>query len=145
MALDAVLRKFKGESVTPVTPVILPDVTPEATCLLAVTPVTCVTPENREHKHGLTLAELKEAAGEDWPDIEHDSKAMEAMAKALKLQRMRERGEIPPHYTATTICKHFGPVPIFPGCPETVLGCPWCFNRMKGLPVPNRREGYEKS
>ncbi len=86
-------------------------------------------------RHGLTLAELKEAAGEDWPDIEHDSKAMEAMAKALQLQRMRERGEVPAHYTATTTCARCGMVPIFPGCPEAVLCCPWCFNRVKGLPI----------
>ncbi len=86
--------------------------------------------------HGLTLAELKEAAGEDWPDIEHDSKAMEALGHAIQTRRMREHGEVPAHYTATTLCARCGPVPIFPGCPETVLGCPWCFNRVQGLPVP---------
>ncbi len=134
MALDAVLRKFKGESVTPVTLVILPDVTPEAACLLAVTPVTCVTPENREHKHGLTVDDLRELAGEDWPELERDPDLFAAFAHAIQTRRMREHGEVPAHYTATTTCKHCGPVPIFPGCPETVLGCPWCFNRVKGLP-----------
>ncbi len=60
----------------------------------------------------------------------------EAMAHAIQTRRMRERGEVPAHYTATTTCKHCGPVPIFPGVPATVLGCPWCFNRVQGLPVP---------
>jgi len=61
MALDAVLRKFKGESVTPVTPVTLPDVTPETPCLLAVTPVTCVTPENDDGEPlDYTMADIEE-------------------------------------------------------------------------------------
>ncbi len=47
---------------------------------------------------------------------------------------MRERGEVPSNYTSTTICRHCrGPVPIYPGMAERVLGCPWCFNREKGL------------
>lgn len=41
MALDAILRMFREESVTPDT---LPGVSPKPACLLAVTPVTCVTP-----------------------------------------------------------------------------------------------------
>lgn len=94
-----------------------------------------------ERYHGLTLAELKEGSGEDWQDIEHDSKALEAMAHAIQTRRMRERGEIPPHYTSTTHCKHCGPVPIFPGGADTVLGCPCCFNRVKGLPVPAKGTG----
>lgn len=49
---------------------------------------------------------------------------------------MRERGEIPTHYTTETTCRHCGVVPIWEGCPPDVLGCPWCFNRHKGLPIP---------
>ena len=26
--------------------------------------------------------------------------------------------------------------PIFDGLPNKVAACPWCFNRIKGLPVP---------
>jgi hypothetical protein len=54
----------------------------------------------------------------------------------LGIMAIRERGEVPDHYTATTTCKHCGPVSIWAGCPPAVLGCPWCFNRMKGLPIP---------
>ncbi len=52
---------------------------------------------------------------------------------------MRLRGIIPDHYTATTECKHCGPVPIWEGCPPEVEGCPWCFNRLKGLHIPRTR------
>lgn len=53
---------------------------------------------------------------------------------------MREKGRAPDHYTARTECKHCGPVPIFAGCPPEVDGCPWCFNRIKGLPIPRAIE-----
>jgi hypothetical protein len=43
---------------------------------------------------------------------------------------------VPGHYTATVECNHCGTVPIFPGLPATVAGCPWCLNRVRGLPVP---------
>ncbi len=49
---------------------------------------------------------------------------------------MRERGEVPSNYTSTIVCARRGPVPIFPRVAERVLGCPWCFNRAKGLSVP---------
>ncbi len=65
----------------------------------------------------------------------------EAFAHAMQTRRMRERGEVPPHYTSTTICRHCGPVPIFEGVPDRVDGCPWCFNRVQGLPVPTKGTG----
>ena len=60
----------------------------------------------------------------------------QALIRAIQTRRMRERGEVPPHYTEVTVCAHCGPVPIFPGVTERVLGCPWCFNRMRSLPIP---------
>jgi hypothetical protein len=53
-----------------------------------------------------------------------------------QIRLARLKGEIPDCYTATTTCKHCGPVPIFEGFGPEVLGCPWCFNRRKGLPIP---------
>ena len=53
---------------------------------------------------------------------------------------MREKGICPDHYTAKTECKNCGSVPIWSGCPLKVSGCPWCFNRHKGLPMPNAGE-----
>lgn len=86
--------------------------------------------------HGLTVGDLQEAAGPDWSEAQIDRSLLEALAEAVATRRMRERGEIPPHYTATTNCRHCGPVPIFPGVADQVEGCPWCLNRAAGRPVP---------
>ena len=55
----------------------------------------------------------------------------------VAIVEMRERGIVPDHYTAKTDCSGCGTVPIFEGVPERVSGCPWCFNRLKGLPMPS--------
>lgn len=80
--------------------------------------------------------ELRQAAGKDWPELAANPVLLECFAHMVAIRKMRERGEVPPSYTATTICAHCGPVPIFPGVAEKVLGCPWCFNRVAGRPVP---------
>jgi len=63
-------------------------------------------------------------------------KQWEAYMELLSDIDMRRRGVIPPSWTATTDCQHCGVVPIFEGCAPTVHGCPWCFNRVQGLPAP---------
>ena len=88
-------------------------------------------------RYGLTLAEIQDTAGPDWPEVETDPALFETVARSVVARRMRERGEVPAHYTAKTVCKHCGPVPIFEGTPERVEGCPWCFNRAAGQSVTN--------
>ena len=83
-----------------------------------------------------SLQEIKRKAGPDWDEIANDPAQLNAFAELLMIGQMRERGEIPAHYTSTTKCKHCGPVPIWDGCPPEVEGCPWCFNRHQGLPIP---------
>ena len=90
--------------------------------------------------HDLTVADLQQAAGLDWAEIENDAATLEASANSIQIRRMRERGEIPAHYTAITICRHCGPVPIFPGVAERVAECVWCFRRMQGLSIPRLRK-----
>ncbi|MCZ6759358.1 MAG: hypothetical protein O7D29_03145 [Gemmatimonadetes bacterium] len=90
--------------------------------------------------HGLTLADLEQAAGSEWLGINDDPTTLEALARAIQIRRMREHGEIPPHYTATTTCRHCGEVPIFEGAGERVPGCPWCLNRVSGKPIPRPRQ-----
>jgi hypothetical protein len=85
---------------------------------------------------GVSLASLKEAAGKDWSEIMRDPALLDAFAQAVAIRRMREAGTVPAHYTAVTVCAGCGPVPIFQGVGEHVLGCPWCFNRHAGLPIP---------
>ena len=84
-----------------------------------------------------SLREIQQKAGADWDEIANDPARLKAFAELLMIGEMRERGIVPDHYTSETECKHCGPVPIFDGCPPQVDGCPWCFNRLQGLPMPN--------
>ena len=78
----------------------------------------------------------------EWSELFETSKdelepdELPVAAELVEIVQMRERGEMPTHYTSTTTCKHCGPVPIWEGCPPEVQGCPWCFNRIKRLPIP---------
>ena len=93
-----------------------------------------------ESVHGIPVRELRAEAGDDWREIVTDKSQFDAFVQTLLITRMRERGEVPSHYTAITECKYCGIVPIFEGCPPKVNGCPWCFNRLKGLKMPTTRE-----
>ena len=86
--------------------------------------------------HGLTIADLEEAAGEDWPEVRDDPALLEALAHAVVTRRQREWGECPPHWTEHSECAGCGPVFLWPGSPARVLGCPWCFNRTEGRAIP---------
>lgn len=79
----------------------------------------------RAHKPEL-LALLKDATRQE----------SETLARAIEIRHQREHGKIPNHYTAVTVCKHCGQIPIFPGVPAKVKDCPWCLNRLAGRPVP---------
>lgn len=50
--------------------------------------------------------------------------------------QVRQRGQIPDSYTSTTDCARCGLVYVFPGAPSRVDSCPWCSNRVRGLPIP---------
>ena len=69
-------------------------------------------------------------------DGELTEQEIPATIEMVAITEMRQKGVVPDHYTSTTTCKHCGPVPIWEGCPPKVLGCPWCFNRIKRLPIP---------
>jgi len=71
---------------------------------------------------------------EDWRkgDISYDTLA--AFTRSLVQRREMEKGKVPLHYTERATCKQCGPVWLwFSG---TVLGCPWCWNRTAGRPIP---------
>lgn len=96
--------------------------------------------------YGLTVADLIECAGPDWPEIEHAPEAVEALANLVRANQCRARGEIPPEYSEPAVCLHCGPIWLFPSSEpggkwhKPVLGCPWCHNRGAGLPIPKPRE-----
>jgi len=91
---------------------------------------------NSPNLPGLMLAELEEVAGEDWPEVRDDPQVLEALAHAVITRRQRERGERPSHWSETCDCAGCGPVYLWRGSPVSVLGCPWCFNRAEGQPIP---------
>ncbi len=92
-----------------------------------------------------SLEEIKRKAGADWDEIAGNPAQLKAFAELLMIEDMRHRGIVPDHYTATTNCKHCGPVPIFEGCDPQLDACPWCFNRLKGLPMPKDSDFEELS
>lgn len=62
---------------------------------------------------------------------------------ALATAEMVAAGIVPDHYTTATICRRCGPVPIFPGCPPDVLGCPWCWAGSKPTVYPEKPQEKE--
>ena len=64
------------------------------------------------------------------PHVMHPE-CLRALAMTVQTRRIMESGGIPWGWTAQTVCKRCGPVPIFPGCLPEVIGCPWCFVRNK--------------
>lgn len=82
------------------------------------------------------LNKIQREAGSDWEEIYNDPKQLKAFSELLMIGDMRRDGIVPEHYTSTMECKHCGPVPIFEGVPDNVIGCPWCFNRINDLRIP---------
>jgi hypothetical protein len=107
-----------------------------------VTPADRLTPELVERikaeKPALirALERVRREAGSDWVEVAAHPKQLRAFCELLMIGDMRYRGIAPDHYTATTTCRHCGPVPIFEGFGPDVLGCPWCANRIQGWPMP---------
>jgi hypothetical protein len=79
---------------------------------------------------------LRLLAGDDWPEISADPAQLEAFKAAAETIELIQNGVIPEHYTAITDCRRCGTVPIFPGCPSRVEGCPWCFSRSRAPSYP---------
>ena len=55
-------------------------------------------------RHGLSLTQLQEVAGDDWDIVENDLDLADAFAAAISTRLTRERGEVPASYTSTTEC-----------------------------------------
>lgn len=82
------------------------------------------------------LQELAELAGDDWCEILGSPDQLKVFYEMNQIVKMREKGIVPHHYTATTNCENCGIVPIWEGCGPQVIGCPWCLNRAAGRFVP---------
>jgi hypothetical protein len=87
----------------------------------------------------LSVADI--AACADFPD-----EVLRAYVRALRDAALRQRGWAPDDETAVIRCVRCGPVfaapevshvlPIVDGMP-TSIGCPWCWNRVRGIAIPH--------
>lgn len=105
-------------------------VAPDACQAGPTAPIEGSAPAHGEGGSGASAPDIDD----DWDD--DDPRAVAAAIAAAAARRMRELGERPDHYTAISHCRACGPIWLWDGAPADVLGCPWCFNRAKGLPIP---------
>ncbi|MDO8706034.1 MAG: hypothetical protein Q7J84_13915 [Sulfuricaulis sp.] len=82
------------------------------------------------------MEKLHRAAGKDWPQLLADPDQLAVFRAVLACTETRRAGRRPEYYTQASECKDCGWVWLWPGAPTRVLGCPWCFNRASGLPIP---------
>jgi hypothetical protein len=81
-------------------------------------------------------AELKEALEDDWDEVSNDPAQLEVARMWVTEAKQVANGIIPERYTQKSICKFCGPVFVVEGYPLKANNCPWCFNRIKELPIP---------
>ena len=86
----------------------------------------------------LILSVLKQADIDQIPTC--SALELKAWTDALALRLIRERGQVPRGWTQLCHCKGCGPVYLWPGASAECDGCPWCWNRVKGLIVPHPAE-----
>jgi len=70
----------------------------------------------------------------DWSEGYLSNECLKAFAQSFIQRREMTQGIIPSSYTKPAVCKQCGPVWLwFTG---EVQGCPWCWNRTEGSPIP---------
>ncbi len=79
---------------------------------------------------------LKEALEDDWDEVSNDPAQLEVARRWVTEAKQVANGIIPERYTQTSDCKYCGPVMVVEGYPLQANNCPWCMNRIKGLPIP---------
>ena len=119
------------------------NVLPRAEELRSASPTQCerselseISPQEPYREFEPSDSELQNILGDEWSDIKSDPAQLETCRSLVTEARMLERGLVPRCYTAVTHCKHCGPVFIYEGYPNPANNCPWCFRRLKGLPIP---------
>ena len=85
---------------------------------------TDVAPELRTLRGRLTA--------EEWALMSQHPEVLTAYRLALATGQERVAGRVPVSYTSHCVCRGCGTVPIWPGAPTYVLGCPWCHVRAGG-------------
>jgi len=89
-------------------------------------------------KCGISLEYLNKFLGDDWDDYKDSPEALELWAELLFKNRLIKQGLAPDNFTAITHCNLCGDVYVPPALVNggRVLGFPWCWNRIEGLPIP---------
>lgn len=88
-------------------------------------------------KYGISLQALKEFLNDDWDDYKDNPSSLELWADLLFKNHLIKQGMAPDSFTAITHCNSCGDVYVPPALVSNgnVLGCPWCWNRIEGLPI----------
>lgn len=71
---------------------------------------------------------------EDWYHGVINTEALTAFASAILQRREMDKGLVPKTYNCRAVCKSCGPIWLW--TTGEVLGCPWCWNRAAGRPIP---------
>ena len=96
---------------------------------------TCMQAEKTEQ---IDIERLKNRLGEDWIEYKDNREALKAWDNLFTNVDLIAQSKVPPEFTVTTHCAGCGDVFISPSLINggSVLGCPWCWNRTKGLSIP---------
>lgn len=70
----------------------------------------------------------------DGEETQLSNESLRANAAAVLDNKLRKSGVAPKHYDRKAICRGCGPVWLWRD--GLVDGCPWCWNRSEGLPIP---------
>ena len=88
----------------------------------------------------VTDQELREVLEDDLDKVSNDPALLEAAIRRVTEAKQMESGVVPDAFTQTTDCKYCGPVYVPEGWPQPATNnCPWCMNRLKGLPIPETK------
>ena len=71
---------------------------------------------------------------DEWCKGGISTETLKDFAGALVERREMAQGKVPIGYTERATCEQCGPVWLW--FSAEVLGCPWCFNRLSGRPIP---------
>lgn len=97
-------------------------------------------------KNNLSIEIVKEAAAEDWDEIQSNPEMFDAFADAVSSTQLMQQGIVPENFTGRINCKGCGLVPVDPSLvgSGSILGCPWCWNRAYGYPLPKLEDSNEE-
>ncbi len=102
---------------------------------------------NIVQKYGISIEKIQKFLSGDWEMYKDNAEALAGWADLLSERQQMERGEIPKDFISVTHCSCCGDVFVPPAIANngSVLGCPWCLNKSKQLPIPHPITNNQKS